>query len=135
MTFIEQFYSGYKVMEFPQFFFFRFFKFSFLKRFPYTLHLILVLLICTFAWHVFKLYIIVIRRDFFLDFLFVYYSVFALQCKLCISNISSSVQHSFFVVITIIVESPPAQPWFIESFKVFRNSLVITFIKNEKEQE
>ena len=41
MTFIEQFYSGYKVMEFPQFFF-RFFKFSFLKRFPYTLHLILV---------------------------------------------------------------------------------------------
>ena len=42
MTFIEQFYSGYKVMEFPLSIFFRFSKFSFLKRFPYTLHLILV---------------------------------------------------------------------------------------------
>ena len=50
-------------------------------------------------------------------------------------GISSSVQHSFFVVITIIVESPPAPACFIESFMVFSNSLVITFIKNEKEQE
>ena len=41
MTFIEQFYSGYKVMESPQFFFV-FLMFFFLKRFPYTLHLILV---------------------------------------------------------------------------------------------
>ena len=41
MTFIEQFYSGYIVTEFPQFFS-RFFKFPFLERFPYTLHLILV---------------------------------------------------------------------------------------------